>query len=239
MKALRRVASALLAATLFALIGTVSAAPVSYTDVGTIIDSSYAGVNPGDPISIVITYDPTTGPPSFDVSNDGTMLNVVQDLNGDIVSQPWAPWMSVTANFDGYTWRNDIAGTYLNYGNAGVADGLNCGPSCFEDYDYSFFVEQASDPDFNNGFLFGIWFISAQDTINPGLTNGVSLMQPIDPSMGAQSGQLYRTQQGQVEFVDFVLTQVNVPTSVPEPITLTLLGIGLAGLGFARRRKPT
>ena len=35
---------------------------------------------------------------------------------------------------------------------------------------------------------------------------------------------------------DFTL-QVTVPGSIPEPTTLLLMGIGLAGLGFARRRK--
>ena len=36
----------------------------------------------------------------------------------------------------------------------------------------------------------------------------------------------------------FALRTVRVPQPVPEPGTLALLGLGLAGLGFARRRKP-
>jgi hypothetical protein len=230
---MRSIPRSVLLSLLFALSAAVSAAPVSYIEFGTIVDSTYAGVNPGDPITIVVTYDPTTGPPFFQIINDGTELNVIQDQNGDALLLPWAIWMSVTATFDGYTWQNDI-GPYGNYATAGVLDGVSCGPSCFDDSYTVFYVGQTSDSAASE-FLFGYWAISKSDTTNPDLTNGVSFPQPIDLSKGDQSGFLLRGKQtGDIQTVDFVLTQIDI-RAVPEPGTLALFGFGLAGLGFVRR----
>src|SRR5215472_15184429 len=87
--ATRSIPRSVLLSMLFALSATASAAPVSYIELGTIVDSTYAGVNPGDPITIVVTYDATTGPPFFQIINDGTEVNVIQDQNGDASLLPW------------------------------------------------------------------------------------------------------------------------------------------------------
>jgi len=43
---------------------------------------------------------------------------------------------------------------------------------------------------------------------------------------------------GTVGFFNSPVTQLDFVASVPEPATLALLGIGLAGFGYARKRKP-
>ncbi len=57
-----------------------------------------------------------------------------------------------------------------------------------------------------------------------------------DGSLDGGSGRWRMIQGGQDSGVQFSMS-VSGPTSVPEPGTLALLGIGLFGMGLARRRK--
>lgn len=79
-----------------------------------------------------------------------------------------------------------------------------------------------------NGFLLTILddldFLSAS---YGGGTMGVSSLSILDGGLWVN----FQGQTGGIARIDFIAT------SVPEPGTLTLIGIGLFGMGFARRRK--
>ena len=71
-------------------------------------------------------------------------------------------------------------------------------------------------------------------------TNGP--LDPLSPSAcaaaGVASGCLgFLTEEGAKTSVDFGIVITSSPINVPEPASLALLGAGLAGLGFSRRRK--
>jgi hypothetical protein len=72
------------------------------------------------------------------------------------------------------------------------------------------------------------------------LTNGLNpLSSAACASVGVSSPCLgFETPEGQDTTVQFASLITTERVTVPEPATIALFGIGLAGLGFSRRRKP-
>ena len=63
---------------------------------GTITDVfNVAGTRIGDPISVVISYDPSATPAGFRLESDGATFNRMSVLNGDGASLPFEPWVNI------------------------------------------------------------------------------------------------------------------------------------------------
>jgi hypothetical protein len=211
---------------------------------GVVLDSSgYPGLAPGDPISIVVTYDPASPPPDATVDSDPTRRAISVE-NGAINGLAWANWMTLTATFGTYSFANDLPPDYLNFSANDVADGRSAPGNTFED-DYEPFVVSQQNADASLDRSIYWYIISASGIGNPDLTNGLAIPQVIDLSSGSQTGYLTTTDpidgsDGTVtRFVDFELSRIDVPLgTVPEPTTpLLLVAASLAALGSLRIRR--
>ena len=137
------------------------------------------------------------------------------------------------------------AGTELHYafedGGQFCGPGVNTGDLFAGDYDDTYGCSTADHPG-NAKFTFtAMWNgmpIFAQFSPDVNATGGFLGFLGLDPSGGAETSyDNGGAASGTGEFGVLANIYVGTPPGVPEPLTLTLFGAGLAGLGALRRRR--
>jgi len=108
--------------------------------------------------------------------------------------------------------------------------GLTVGGS----YDVSFALEASGDAP--SSFTASFGGVTLLNLVNPPATTPPYTDYTFDVQAAATSETLTFNFRDDFGFITF--DAVSVTAAVPEPATLALVGTGLAGLGFARRRRP-
>jgi|ERR1039457_2933463 hypothetical protein len=197
------------------LVGTAAQASIVYS-VNQVITSPLNGVpgNPSQTDSVVGTF---TTDGTIGALNASNILDWNLNLN-DLINPSYSYTLTKSNSTVGSFGSNVLSATatnlYFDFSGTGL------------------FAFQASNPGSGSGYRY--WCLSSNETYY--CANGESIAP--DNVYSGYPGDDFVVTTGSLAPVGVQpLDPGSSPSSVPEPASLALLGFGLAGLGFSRRRK--